>query len=195
MHLKSTNSSIQTSLGASEQRVLETSHRCILALSYSCDYSWVAQEKSRGRWFAKLETRDETKKQTTQKNVRSNTQRYDMAVTFSWQWGLLHRSSQQGHSMATKVRSVCDWQLHFAITTTCSLMWHVRLLSLVLLCHKHDILFFLFVNVLSIWHWFKIKIVRARWAWSSMCAKWGLYILGALFILTHHTGWICQYRS
>ena len=47
------------------------------------------------------------------------------------------------------------------------LMWHVRLLSLVLLCHKHEILSCFFVKVSFQWHRLKIKIVCARWAWLT----------------------------
>ena len=43
------SSPIWTSLRASEQRSLDPTRRSILALSYSCDYSWVALKNYRGR--------------------------------------------------------------------------------------------------------------------------------------------------
>ena len=60
--------SVCTSLGASEQRSLDPSHRSILALSFSCDlFVNCFSNIYRGRSIANLEARDEAKKQKTQK--------------------------------------------------------------------------------------------------------------------------------
>ena len=66
-----------------------------------------------------------------------------------------------------ETKSVCDDDYFSPLLLLALLMWHVRLLSLVFLCHKHEILSCFFVKILFQWHRLMIKIVCARWAWLT----------------------------
>ena len=71
---------------------------------YSCDYSWVAIQKYRGRSIANVEARDAAKKQKTEKNKKSDQTHKDTTWQshFFGQWSLLQRLSRQGHSWRRK---------------------------------------------------------------------------------------------
>ena len=71
-----------SSLGASERRSLDPTHRSILAFSHSCDYSWVAFQKlivegQLRMWKPGMKPR---RRRLRKKEVRWNTQGYDLTV-------------------------------------------------------------------------------------------------------------------
>ena len=70
-----------TSLGASEQRSLDPTHRPILALSYSCESSSVALQKLSWKVTCEFGSQGRSQAEDSEKQtVRSNTHGYDLAV-------------------------------------------------------------------------------------------------------------------
>ena len=58
------------------------------------------------------------------RQFRSTTQGCDMAIVFSWQWGPLHRSSQQGHPWRRKERLFVTHD-YISPFVPLDLMWHM----------------------------------------------------------------------
>ena len=90
--------------------------------------------------------------------------------------------------------NVCSWR-----TTTfhhyCHLpfwLWHVTLLSLVFLFHKHDILSCPLVKVF--FNDFGTRPNSFQSYLQQRCAKWRLDVRGTILAFAHHTDWWCQYR-
>ena len=113
------SSTICSRLGASERRSLDMTHRSTLGTFL---FLWPSRElpykNYRGKSIVNFEARDrsEEAEDSGKQEVRSNTQGYDMAVTFL----LAMKSSTQifstRASMAAKITVVCDGRLHFSIS-------------------------------------------------------------------------------
>ena len=106
------SSSVRTSLGAPKQRSLDTTHRSILALSYSCDNSWGALQEFPWKLTRKVEGQKRPDRGDQEAEDSEKYKEWDAArwTQSSWSWTTSSSSSAWQEWSPDEACERSDWQ-------------------------------------------------------------------------------------